>query len=311
VAAGGGPVLGGLLVEFSWRWIFLINVPIVVVTVLAGMVILPRDTARASLRIDGVGLLLVLGAIGLVCAALVQAAAWPAFVIWPMLGAGITLAVLCVFHATRHPDPVIPPRLFAAPRFRISALGLLAYYVGFSVMLLGTTLLMTGALHLSVLEAALGIAPGPISAGITSPFSGRLTRRLGVRRMLLFGAGLFGLGAAWPLAVAATGATTPSYVLWILPSLLLWGVANAFIQPTLFAGADAAPRDDLSLATAVLATSRQLGAALGVAMLVGLLTVVGSGVTGFQFAWALVLISAVLTAVAGLFAAPRPLLANS
>jgi hypothetical protein len=129
--------------------------------------------------------------------------------------------------------------------------------------------------------------------------------------MLLFGAGLFGLGAAWPLAVAATGATTPSYVLWILPSLLLWGVANAFIQPTLFAGADAAPRDDLSLATAVLATSRQLGAALGVAMLVGLLTVVGSGVTGFQFAWALVLISAVLTAVAGLFAAPRPLLANS
>jgi EmrB/QacA subfamily drug resistance transporter len=303
-AAGSGPVLGGLLVEFSWRWIFLVNAPIIVTTVLAGIAILPRDTPRRVLRIDGLGMLLVLGAVGLVCAGLIQASTWPAHVIWPMLGAGLVLAMVFVFHAVRHPDPVIPPRLFAARRYRISAIGLLGYHVGFAMMLLGTTLLLTDVLHLTVLQAALGIAAGPISAGLASPFSGRLTARLGVRRMLLVGAGLFGAAAGSPLLVATIG-VAPSYLGWVLPSLLLWGIANAFIHPTYFAGADAAPREDLSLGTAVLAASRQVGSALGVAMLVALLAASGANaLLGFQLAWTIVLASAATTAVAGLLSAP-------
>jgi hypothetical protein len=79
-------------------------------------------------------------------------------------------------------------------------------------------------------------------------------------------------------------------------------VANAFIQPPLFAGADAAPRDDLALASAVLAASRQLGSALGVAALVGLLAALGgTSVGGFECAWAIVLLSAACTALAALF----------
>ena len=210
-AAGCGPVLGGLLVEFSWRWIFLINAPIVVSTVLAGIAILPRDNPRGVLRIDGVGMLLVLGAMGLVSAGLIQASTWPAHVVWPMLGAGAALAIAFLLHAVRHPDPVIPPRLFAARRYRISAMGLLGYHVGFAMMLLGTTLLVTDVLHLSVLQAALGIAPGPIIAGLASPFSGRLNARLGVRRMLVVGAALFGAAAGWPLLFASAG-VAPSYV---------------------------------------------------------------------------------------------------
>jgi MFS family permease len=171
--------------------------------------------------------------------------------------------------------------------------------------LLGTTLLLTNVMHFTVLEAALGIAPGPIAAGISSPFSGRLSTRVGVRRILLLGAGLFGAAAGWPLIVAASGAA-PTYAVSILPSLILWGAGNACIQPTLFAGADAAPRDDLSLATAVLAASRQLGAALGVAMLVGLLAFVGTGAIGFQLAWGIVFLSAICTALAGLFATSAP-----
>ncbi len=301
-AAGGGPVLGGLLVESSWRWIFLFNVPIVVVTVVAGLLILPRDAPRSEApRVDGAGMLLVLGAMGLVCAALIQAAAWPPYLTWPMLAGGMLLAVTFVFHAMRHPDPVIPPRLFAARRFRLSAIGLFSYYVGFSVMLLGTTLLLTNVFHLTVLQAALGIAPGPISAGVASPFSGRLTAWIGVRRTLLLGAGLFGAAAVWPLLVAASGAP-PTYASWVLPPLLLWGVANAFIQPPLFAGADAAPRDDLALASAVLAAARQLGSALGVAALVGLLASLGaSTLSSFECAWVIVLLSAACTAAAALF----------
>jgi MFS family permease len=161
-------------------------------------------------------------------------------------------------------------------------------------------------MHLSVLDAALGIMPGPVSAGITSPFSGRLTARFGMRNTLVFGAALFGAAGAWPLLTVLAGFTPPTYVVTVLPGLLLWGVANAFIQPTLFAGADAAPAADLSLATAVLAAARQLGAALGVALLVGILAGVGAtGLAGFQLAWAIVLVSAVLTGVCGLFADAR------
>jgi EmrB/QacA subfamily drug resistance transporter len=306
-AAGGGPVLGGLLVEWSWRWIFLINVPIVVATVLAAVIILRRDEAHGDTpRVDGVGIGLVLGAMGLVCAALIQAATWPAYVTVPILTGGVLLAIAFVLHALRHPDPIIPPRLFAPRRFRLSAIGLFAYYVGFSVMLLGTTLLLTDVFHLTVLQAALGIAPGPLSAGVASPFSGRLTAWLGVRRTLLLGAGMFGAAAGWPLLVASSGAA-PSYASWVLPALLLWGVANAFIQPPLFTGADTAPREDLALASAVLAASRQLGSALGVAALVGLLAALGGTSVGtFQCAWVIVLLSAACTAVAALFSDPKP-----
>jgi hypothetical protein len=98
--------------------------------------------------------------------------------------------------------------------------------------------------HLSVVHAALWLVPGPISAGVASPFSGRITARLGLRR-----------------------------------ALLLWGVANALIQPTLFGGADAAPRDDLALAAAVLASARQLGSAVGVAVLVSILGTTAGGLS--------------------------------
>ena len=299
IAAGGGPILGGLLIQISWRWIFLINVPIVLVAVVAGSVLLPRDEPRrGAVRFDGVGLVLVLWAMWLVCAGLIQAPVWPVSLIWLMLGGGVCLGIVFIVHAGHHPDPLVPPRLFRTRRFSISAVGLFVYYAGFSVMLLGITLLLTEGMHQSVLDAAFGLVPGPITAGVASPFSGRIGARLGVRRTLVVGAGLFALGAMWPLVVA-TG-DPPEYVSGILPSLLLWGVGNALIQPTLFAGVDAAPRGDLALAAAVLASARQLGSALGVAVLVGVLG--ANGPSAFQYAWAIVLASALLTGLAGLFA---------
>jgi predicted MFS family arabinose efflux permease len=179
------------------------------------------------------------------------------------------MAILFIVHARHHPDPIVPPRLFRTRRFKVSAVGLFAYYAGFSVMLLGTTLLLTERMHLSVFDAALGLVPGPMSAGVASPFSGRLVARLGVRRTLLVGAGLFGLAALWPLVTVRAG--VPPSVSAVLPGLVLWGVANALIQPTLLSGADAAPWSDLALASAVLASARQLGSAVGVAVLVGVL----------------------------------------
>jgi EmrB/QacA subfamily drug resistance transporter len=303
VAAGSGPVLGGLLVESSWRWIFLINLPIVLAALVAGVAILPRrlsagDGPRPGRRIDRVGIVLVLGAVGLVCIALTEAPGWPPSRTGPVLAAGLVLGAAFVVHIRRHRDPLVAPRLFSARAFRAGAAGILAYYTGFAAMLLGMTLLLTGQWHLSVLQAAVGISPGPVTAGIVSPFSGRLSARFGVRGTVVAGAVLFAAAGGWPLASAGA---SPAYAAVVLPAMLLWGVANALIQPSLFACADAAPQAELASGSAVLATARQLGSALGVAIFVAVLGGhAATGLAGLDRAWLVVVITAAITAFAGL-----------
>jgi EmrB/QacA subfamily drug resistance transporter len=312
VAAGSGPVLGGLLVESSWRWIFLINVPVILAALAAGVAILPRrsgergserSSQRPGRRIDAAGTFLVLGAVGLVCTALTEAPGWPPARTWPVLAAGLALAAAFVAHIRRHPDPLVAPRLFSVRAFSAGAAGLVTYYTGFAAMLLATTLLLTVEWHFSVLLAAAAIAPGPITAGIVSPFSGRLTARFGMRSTIMAGAVFFAAAGAWPLASAGGG---PAYARVVLPSMLLWGVANALIQPSLFASAAAAPRAELASGSAVLATARQLGSALGVATFVAMLgTSPVTALAGLDRAWIVVLITAAMTGCAGLAARRR------
>jgi hypothetical protein len=270
-------------------------------------VILPRlaarDGVRPGWRIDVAGALLALGAAGLVCVALTEAPGWPPTLTWPMLAAGLVLGVAFVVHIRRHPDPLISPRLFSVRAFSAGAAGLVAYYVGFATMLLATTLLLITEWQFSVLLAAVCIAPGPITAGIVSPFSGRLAARFGTRRTVALGAVLFAAAGAWPLVLTGN---RPAYLVAVLPSLLLWGVANALIQPSLFATADAAPRAELTSASAALATARQLGSALGVALFVAAAGAGSAGgLAGLDRAWTVVVVTAAMTAAAGLATSPR------
>ena len=107
---------------------------------------------------------------------------------------------------------------------------------------------------------------------------------------------LFAAAGAWPLASAGD---SPAYAAVVLPAMLLWGIANALIQPSLFACAGAVPRAELASGSAVLATARQLGSALGVAIFVAMLGA-HPGLAGFDRAWIVVLITATMTAFAGL-----------
>jgi len=319
LAAGSGPVIGGLLIASSWRWIFLINVPVILAALAAGAVVLPwpdgqhagrrrgergiRGSRRTGWRIDSLGTVLVLGAVGLVCAGLTEAPGWPPVRAGLVVAAGLILAIAFVVHIRRHPEPLVSPRLFAARRFSAGAIGLVTYYTGFAAMLLGTTLLLTVEWRFPVLRAAACIAPGPITAGVISPFSGRLWARFGVPSTVVTGAVLFAAAGAWPLATADH---VPAYTAVVLPSMLLWGMANALIQPSLFASADAAPQAQLASGSAVLSMGRQLGSAVGVAVLVAVLGDRPAGdLAGFDRAWIVVLVTAAMTAAAGLAAGRR------
>jgi len=108
--------LGGLLVESSWRWIFLINLPLVLAALAAGVAILPRRGNEPSSQhggqrpgwgIDVAGAFLVLGAVGLVCTALTEAPGWPPSRTWLVLAARLVLAAAFVAHIRRHPEPLV------------------------------------------------------------------------------------------------------------------------------------------------------------------------------------------------------------
>jgi len=306
VAASSGPVLGAVLMTRSWRWIFFINVPIVVVAVIAGGCLLPSSFARTRRRVDWLGSVLVFGAMALVCTGLVEASSGPRWRMSAALAAGGVLAVVLVAHVRRHPAPVVAPRLFEANRFKIGAAGIFVYYVGFSGMLLGSTLLVTDAWGFSVLHTALAIAPGPTTASLVSPLSGWVGRRLGFRRTILVAAGLFASAAGWPLLAAPA---TPAYATVLLPSLICWGLANGLLQPALFAAADAAPPDEVASGSAVLTMARQLGSAFGVALLVAVLHAEhAADLSGLRRVWLVVLATAAMTALVGLGA--RPVVVN-
>jgi MFS family permease len=305
-AGGSGPVIGGLLVGVSWRLIFLINVPLVLAALAAGAAVLPRaDRAggAARHRPDVAGAVLVLAAITLVCLALTEAPDWPRARTGAVLAAGLVLAAGFGAYIRRRRDPVLSPGLFAARRFSAGAAGIVAYYTGFAALLLGTALLLTQYWHRPVLDAALGVAPAPLTVAALAPFSGLVAARLGRRGTIWAGTACYAASAAWPLVTAGP---RPAYLAVVLPSMLAWGVANALIQPSLFAAADAVPRAELSSGSAVLAMARQLGSALGVAILVAVLGPdPGADLAGFDRLWALVLASAAATALAGGWAGGR------
>lgn len=301
-AAGSGPIVGGMLLTLSWRWLFLINVPLIVVAVVEGARHLPSTSARIRRDVDWLGALLVFAATALVCAALVEVGTWTRASEWATLWLGGCVWAAFVFHVLGHRDPIVTPRLFVPRRFRFGAMGIFVYYVGFASMLVGSTLLFTDCFRFSAFRAALAIAPGPCTATVLSLISGRLSARFGFRKVVVSGALFFAAAGAWPLF----GAAAPSsYLCGVLPGLIFWGVANALLQPALFATADAAPSAELSSASAVLTMARQLGSAAGVALLVAVLeNQRAPGLDLLRRAWIIVIVTAAVLVVVGLRAVP-------
>jgi EmrB/QacA subfamily drug resistance transporter len=296
-AASAGPPVGGLLVGISWRLIFLINLPIGIATIAVGIVLLPGvREPRGSRLPDPLSVVSLLMAVGLLVLATVQAPEWGwddprTLVLFALAAAAAATTVRQTLHAS---SPVIEKRLFESVPFTAATIALLLFYCGFAVFLLGSALFMQEVWHFSALETGLGILPAPVIAVLLSICAGPIQHRFGRTLPAVLGTTAMALAATWWLLNVGEQS---AYATELLPGLIIMGVSGGLSQAPLFAAAATLPADRATTGSAVLNMSRQIGSAVGVAVLIALTAEAGDPVAGFDAAWA-VQIGVGLTAAA-------------
>jgi EmrB/QacA subfamily drug resistance transporter len=309
LAAAAGPVVGGLLVNASWRWVFLVNIPVGVLALVVAARIVPPSRDVTSTRLpDAWGAVLLTVAIGGLALGLVKSPEW-GWTSGRTAASFVTAAVglgLFWWRSHRHLAPIVDPALLKVPAFAWSNVTALAFSAAFAAGLLGSVLWLQEVWGYSALRTGLAIAPGPIMV----PLFAVLTQRFGARvppgRVAALGCAAF--GSAYGLLVLVMAAE-PSYLARFLPLWLLGGVGVGLALPTIMSAATAdLPPASTATGSAVVNMSRQIGAVLGISVLVAVL---GSPHgypathTAFVHAWLVIGAVGLLGGVAALGMSPR------
>jgi EmrB/QacA subfamily drug resistance transporter len=272
LAAAAGPVIGGLLVALSWRWVFLVNVPLGLLALAVGWRRLPRVDGHPVPRPDALGAALVTVGVGALVLGLVKGGSWG----WSdgrtvaALGGGAIALALFGLHCARARNPLIDRELFRLRPLIGASVVALFYMAAFGGMLLSRVLWAQDVWHWSALSTGLAIAPGPIMVPLFSFLvAGRLTVRFGAAAVIAAGSTIFAAGVAWwTLAVGLH----PDYVGEMLGGMILTGIGVGLTLPTFMAtGAAALPQHSFATGSAAINMLRQIGLAIGVAILIAVL----------------------------------------
>jgi EmrB/QacA subfamily drug resistance transporter len=268
LAAALGPLVGGVLVTLSWRWIFIVNVPIGLVAIAIGWWKLPEVPGHDVPRPDPWAALMVTGGIGALIFAIVKANDWG----WssPRIGAGfaVSFALLALFvrQCLRARNPFVDPALFRIRPFTGAALAMAPYSAAFGAMLLSIALWEQNGWGWSALQTGLAIAPGPLLVPVTSlVFSRRLIQRFGAAPVAAAGIVLFACGLiAWACLIGPE----PNF-LWVVIGMVPTGIGVGLTFPTLMGvGIGALPASSFATGSGVINMIRQAALAIGVAIFV-------------------------------------------
>jgi EmrB/QacA subfamily drug resistance transporter len=263
-----GPIAGGWLVtNYAWEWVFLINLPIGIIAILATIAIVPESVdPLASGRVDWGGLLLsASGIFALVFAAIEgNALGWTSPLILGALLASLVLLTAFVWWESRAADPMMKLQLFAIRNFSVANVLGLATSFGMLGIFFPMTVFLQGALGMSPIEAGLTMLPNGLILMFIAPMAGRLTDRFGARWILVSGLSLMGIGII--VMIHQISVATDHFSL-IAPLLITGtGMGFTFAPMTAAAMAQVPPRIAGS-ASGILNTTRNLGQVLGIAVL--------------------------------------------
>ena len=290
LAVATGPSVGALFITgFGWRAAFVVNLPVALVAWLVGRRVLESPAPGATRATpDYLGVVLLAGALGALVLAISEGPTWgwtsPA--ILGALGAAVVLGGAFLVRSSRHGEPVLDLTLFRSRTFRVANLATLLYAMGFFAMLLGNILFLTSVWGYSILVAGLAVTPGPLVVALVSGPAGKLAGRIGFRPVLLIGFVVFASGLVW--YALRIGAGHEYLTVW-LPGTLVVGLGIGLTFPVLSAAAVSSLHPErFAVGSAVNQTARQVGGALGVAVLVVILGTPTSPVqalAGFHHLW--------------------------
>ena len=271
LATIAGPTIGGMLVTWlGWRWIFFVNVPVGVLTVVLAAAILPEVRSGRRQPLDLPGVVLASAALVAITYGLIEGQAyhWGPRIV-AIIGAGVVLLAVFVLVQGRRQQsqPLLPFVLFRDRNYTLMSAANVIVSIGLIGMALPLTLYLQSQLGFSPLKAGLTMAPASLMSGLAAPFAGRLADR-GGKYLLMSGLTLYAAG----LLLVVTIARSASHWYDLLPGFLVAGlgigctmspmqtIATRNVDPGL-AGA----------ASGVLNTIRQTGSALGSAIVLALL----------------------------------------
>lgn len=302
LAAAAGPPIGGLLVQASWRLVFLVNVPVGLAALAYGLRLLRESRDEQQERPDLLGSGLIIVAVGVLALGLVKASKWgwgDARTVAALTGAVVGLLAFWARCMT-HRSPVIDPAMLRVRSFAVANVASLFFSAAFAAFLLGNVLFMTSVWRDSVLIAGLSLAPGPVTAAAFAATSSRHINRFGQRTLGAVGIALFGLGCLWwRLRIGQA----PNYAGEMLPGLLVSGIGVGFVLPSLASAASSSlPPARFATGSAVFTMTRQVGFVLGVSILVAVLGTPSRThpVAAFDHGWVVMIVASVVGAAAAL-----------
>lgn len=284
IAIAIGPTVGGWLLEYySWHSVFWINVPVALVAIVAVLVTVPESRAPHVDRLDRIGILLSLAGVTALVWSIIEAPKHGWLATESLAGYLLSAALLAAFVAweLRVPAPVLNMRLFRNRRFALPSLAItVSYFAAFGFLFL-ITQYFQGVKELSPLEFGIHSLPFAVAVGFGAPIATLLAQRLGTTAMVV--SGLLTLAVAMYIA-GRTTVETP-YLGPVVVSMILMGLGFAIVQgPATESIMGAVPLAEAGAGSAVNDTTREVGGALGVAVLGSVMTSVYANHIGNRIA---------------------------
>ncbi|MDT0346058.1 DHA2 family efflux MFS transporter permease subunit [Streptomyces litchfieldiae] len=282
LAIASGPLIGGAITEhMSWQWIFWLNIPI-------GLAVLPlvlfrlTESRGPNDRLDLVGTVLASGGLFGVVLSIVRGHehGWASGPVLTGFIVGGALLIAFVLFEMRTPNPMLPMRFFRSRTFSAVNAASLLMYLG----MFGSIFLLTQFLQLiqgySPQEAGLRMLPWTAMPMVVAPIAGALTDRIGGRSIVASGLTLMAVGLGWFALLAEPDVSYASQV----PAFVLCGIGMAmFFAPTGAMVMGAVPAAEQGIASGVNNALREVGGALGVALLASIFATQGGYETPERF----------------------------
>jgi EmrB/QacA subfamily drug resistance transporter len=275
IAAAVGPFVGGILVDYaSWRWIFLINLPLAAITIWIAVRWVPESQDRAHCgRVDIAGPVLASLALAGITYGLIQ---WSDPLAPPALVVGIAASIAFVVAESRHPDPMLPLGLFASRTFSSANVMTLLVYAALGAVTFFVVLQLQTVSGYTALAAGVALLPLTICMVLLASRGGALGARIGPRIPMTLGPIVMGAGTMLMVAIG----DDVDYWRDVLPGVTVFGLGLALMVAPLTATVlAAAPDRNAGVASGVSNAVARIGSLLAVAVLP-----VAVGLSGVDYA---------------------------